>query len=159
MATQLQPVIVQEIPDEPGAVSLDTTMPEDNSVGIPTDNRSNPLPPAVAQERANKTQRGLGASVPKSTEELYRDFLEGKEADIRRQAASDENYKKALDRQQQIQDLAVKQNGPLSAEQVLKIMDPFSPKNKPADVDTVIERAYADKTLSTLNTARDFLKD
>jgi hypothetical protein len=66
MASELQPVIV-ELPDEPGAVSLDTSMPEDTAVGIPTDNRSNPLPPAVAQERANKTVRGLGASVPKST--------------------------------------------------------------------------------------------
>jgi hypothetical protein len=134
-------------------------MPEDTAVGIPTDNRSNPLPPAVAQERANKTQRSLGASVPKSTEELYRDFLDGKEADIRRQAVSDQNYKKALERQQQIQDLAVKQQGPLSAEQVLKIMDPFSPANKPADVDTVIEKAYADKTLSTLSTAVGYMQD
>lgn len=159
MATELQPVIVPEVPDEPGAVSLDTSMPEDTAVGLPTDNRSNPLPPQVAQERADKTSRSLGASVPKSTEELYRDFLEGKEADIRRQAASDLNYKKALERQQQIQDLAVKQNGPLSAEQVLKIMDPFSPQNKPADPDTVIERAYAQKTLSTLSTAAGFMQD
>jgi hypothetical protein len=75
MATQLDPVFVPDIPDEPNAVGLDVQDTPDNAVGLPTPGVNNaPLPPAVAKERASKTQQGLGPVLKKSEDQIYEDY-------------------------------------------------------------------------------------
>lgn len=148
---------IQEVQDDPNAVSIDTTTPPtDDSVSLPVPGvNEQPLPPEIAQQRANKTSQGLGDVMKKNTRELYQEFLDGQEDRIRRQAASDLDFKKAMDRQQEIQDLASKQGAPLMPEQVEKVMA----KYQPADPAMVIERAYATNYVSSLNTAAGYMSD
>jgi hypothetical protein len=154
----LPPIIIQDIPDDPGAVGLDTSAPEDSAVSLPQWTQ-NPPTPEVAKQRTQKTQQGLGPVLKKTDEELYQQFLDGKEDLIRKQAATQLDFDHAMDRQLAIQELASKRGAPLQPEEVMKIMDPFSPANRPADPNTVIERAYATNYVSSLNTAKGFMQD
>ena len=141
-------------------VNLDTSDAPDNAVNLPTsDNADAPLSPDIARQRAAKTSQGLGDKLQKSEDELYQEFLAGNETMLRKQAATRLDFDKAMEKQKTIQTMAAQANRPLNPEEVLKIVDPFNPANAPADPDTVIERAYADKTLSTLSTARGFMLD
>jgi hypothetical protein len=154
---QLNPIYV----DSPNAVSLDTTpQPAEDGITLPIPSvNQQPLPADLASQRTDKTMKGLGNVIQKSPDEVYQDFLAGKEEMLRQHAASNLDYQHAIDRQKAIQELATKQGGPLDAEQVARIVDPFSPSNTPVDPATVIERAYATNYVSSLNTAAGYMSD
>lgn len=139
--------------DGPNAVNLVNPPQEDFSINLPTDNEAPPAPPAIA-ERRSRMVRDTGITG-KSEFELYQYFVQGQEEDLRRNLASDINYKQSLAKEKAIQDLATKQGVPLSGEQINAVLSSF----KPADPKDVIERAYAQKTLSTLETARGYMQD
>lgn len=156
MGVTLPPVYISQIPDDPNAVSLGGTEPEDNAVSLPTPGATQqPLPPDVAQQRATKTVRGLGELMTRDPEALYEDFLTGQEDMVRRQAATAVDHEMYMQRQQSIQDLAKEHGGPLLPWQVQKVMESYAP----ADPAMVLERAYATNTVSSLNTAGAYMAD
>jgi hypothetical protein len=160
MATELSPIYVNEEPDDPNAVSLDTSTPQDDSVSLPIPGASQqPLPRDIATQRAAKTEQGLGKLLNKTKDDIYEQFLQGEETALRKEAATKVDFQRAAQRQQQLTDIASKQTTPVTPEQVMQVMDPFNSANKPADPATVIERAYSTDYVSSLNTAKGFMLD
>lgn len=151
MVTQLPPINV----DEPTAVGLANPATEDYSISLPVDNAAPPAAPAVAMQRTRQTQQGVNRIMGKSETELYQAFIQGQEDALRRDAASRYNYEQNDKKQKALQDLASRQGGALSQGQVAKVLSSF----QDADPSDVIERAYAQDTLSTLNTARGYMQD
>jgi len=145
---------------EPDTVSIDTLNQTPETVPLPVAGVTNmPPAPEVAKQRTQKVQMGLSDVINKPADAVYQDFLDGKEAQLRQEAASAVDYKNTLDRYQAVQNAATSSGGPLSPEKVAQIMDPFNPKNQPADPDTVIERAYAQNYISAANTAAGWMYD
>jgi hypothetical protein len=135
-----------------------TVTPEDDAVNLPpADDSSVPLPPDVATRRAVKTvQTGL---VNQSVPDLTAQFAAGNENLIRKQAATQADFNRKMEMQKQLENFAATKNGPLEESEVQKFLNPYNPANQPADPDLVIERAYAQNTLSSLNTAKGFMLD
>jgi len=143
---------------EPDTVSIDVTAQTPETVPLPVPGVTNITPsPEVAKQRTQKVQMGLKDIINKPADEVYQDFLDGKEEQLRNEAATAVDYNNTMGRYKAIQDAATA--GPLSSEKVSQIMDPFNPKNQPADPDSVIERAYAQNYISSANTAAGWMYD
>ena len=95
---------------------------------------------------------------------MYQTFLDGEEKALRTEAAKRIDYQKKMEQYDALQEYASKKGGPLEPNEVFTIlngMDPYTGKTPvgtlQTDPDTVIEKGYSDKTLSALNTAKDYM--
>lgn len=142
-------------PTDQNAISLSSPEVENNEISLPTPgDMEQPLSRDAASARAAKT--AFSQVIPDKTEkDFFQTYLEGKENLLRKEAATRADFDGVMARNKAIQDLATKKQGPLSAEEVNRVLDTF----RPADPRSVIERAYADKYISSLNTARGFMRD
>ena len=140
--------------DDPNAVGITPDAP-DTAVSLPTPGPSQtPLPPEIAQQRADKTHQGLGEVLQKTPSQLYEDFLAGEEVNIRKQAATQLDYQRHMDVYEQLKNTP----GPLTPEMVQGALT-FGPTNNPTDPATVIESAYSDKYINQLKTAQQYMSD
>lgn len=140
--------------DEP--ISLGTTpVDTDETISLPSPGNGDiPLPPAAAEAATAKTR--FSGTVPNRTDpDILGDYLQGRQTDLRKQAAANRDYEMSMERARAVQDLASKKGTGLTQTEVNRVLDSF----QPADPRTVIERAYADKYVSSLNTARGYLRD
>lgn len=131
---------------------------DDDAVNLPAaEDTSAPLPPDVALRRANKTvATGL---TDKTVTDLTEQFTAGAENLVRKEAATRADFNRKMEMQKQLENYAATKVGGLEESEIRKFLDPFNPANQPADPDLVIERAYAQRTLSSLNTAKGFMLD
>lgn len=160
MATQLDPVYVGEEPTEAENPSLGSTeAAPDTGVSLARPVIGPPLDEATADRRAKKVKEGLGKHVTRSVEEVRQDIMSGKEEAIRREAASKLDYENALRKQKMLIDLANSKGGPLEQDEVNRILDPFSPLNKPVDPNTVVEKSYARSYIGSLKDAASLYPD
>lgn len=106
----------------------------------------------VATRRASKTQQGLGSVLGTTQEELQTRFIQGQEDNIRKQAALTMDYRNRLKGQEDLKYLLGSSEGTLDPQTIYNVTH-----KKPVDPSTVIEKAYTDTTLSSLNTAASSL--
>lgn len=159
-STQLAPVYIPDIPDDPNAVGLDVGSSPDTSVNMPVPGvLETPLPPQVAKERASKASQGVGPILQKSEDRIYQDMLDGQENNLRKQAASQLDVQKAQQRNELITKLAIAKGGPLDPEEVQNLTNPANPLNQQTDPDTVIERMWASDYIKTMGTVPQFAID
>ena len=137
------------------AINFGVPEAQDNEVSLPTPGDiEQPLSPEAASARAAKTN--FAQVIPeKTTKDFYQQYLEGKESMLRKEAATRADFDGVMARNKALSDLANKKQGPLSRNEVERVLDTF----RPADPRSVIERAYADKFVSSVNTARGFMRD
>jgi hypothetical protein len=135
------------------AVSFPVTEPQDSAVSLPTTGEQ-PLPTEVAEDRAAKTEFA-GVDPTKARPDFFQDYLQGREAMLRSDAAHRKDVEAAQIQQAVVTDLVMKKGGAVSPVEIYKAFDKF----RPADPRDVIERAYADKYMSSLSTARGYLRD
>lgn len=135
--------------------------PQDDNTPIYLSDTSDPVlapSPAVADVRAQKAYLGLGEATQQSQEDIRSQIQSGQELEFRQAAASNLTFKAAEAQQQSLVDARNKKGAPLSYEEALKIVDPFNPANKPADVRDVIEKAYSQKLIGMSNTAAAYMQ-
>ena len=73
---------------EPDTVSIDVTAQTPETVPLPVPGVTNITPsPEVAKQRTQKVQMGLKDIINKPADEVYQDFLDGKEEQLRNEAA------------------------------------------------------------------------
>src|SRR5882762_11065831 len=100
---------IQELPDDPNAVSLESSTPEDTAVGLPIPGVSQQPPaPEVAAQRTTKTSMGLGDVLRKREADIYNDYIQGNESMVRKEAATAVDFQKAQDNQKLMIDMANK---------------------------------------------------
>ncbi len=146
--------------DDPNAVSLPTEETPDTAVSLPVPGENKlPLPPEVAKQRSDKAEIGLGKVLNKSSDDMYADFLEGNETLLRKEAATRLDFDKAQQRQRDLTDLATKKGSSLTPDEIMQVVDPLNPKYAFTDPDTVVEREFATRFLSSMNTARSYMGD
>lgn len=143
----------QETPDD--GVSLGNQTVPDNTVSLanPVKNDIPNLDQGVIDQRAKKIQEGVGKHIQKSTEEIVEEIKAGRESTIRQIAASNLETERYLQKINTLRDLANKSAKPLDENEVSTILDPYNPNNRPIDPDSVVEKQYALKYVSSLNDA------
>jgi hypothetical protein len=152
----------QQPENEDNAVSLgspvDQTQQEGVALGAPLPT-SPALPNNVATTRATKIQQGVGKYLQKTTEEIQQEIQQGRENNLRAIAASNMEVEKQRTKLNMLTTLANQKGGPLDENEVAHIMDPFNPLNKPVDPDSVVEKQYATKFVSTIEDAMSLVPD
>lgn len=141
----LDPVIVDKDPQTQLELSSDEpSSPEPVSLADP--NTSSNLPSTeLAAKRTKRIDFGLGNTLQKSPVDIYQQVSSGQEDILRQAAASHLNYKNAMKKQELIQELALKQKGPITPEQMYSILN----SGEDISPDDVVERAYAKKFINT----------
>lgn len=144
-------------PFEP--VTVPTEVDNDEPITVPVNvSPTIPPPPAIAASRSDKAYLGLSSTgIPK--DDMSSLIQSGKEQELRQRAASTLNFQASMQRENAIVDAFRKKGSSLSYQEALNIVDPFNPDNKPANPLDVLERAYATKYVSSLNTADAYMRD
>lgn len=158
MATELEPIYVEEDNNPSIESPQGSTQNEGVSIGSPMPQMS--MPDDIASIRARKIQTGVGHLIPseKNTfENIKRDIAEGRESLLRQDAANKQMYQNSLLKQRMLVELAAKKGGPLDENEVSRIMDPYSPLNR-VDPDSIVEKEYAKKYVSSIQDAIDSVK-
>ena len=117
-----------------------------------------PPSPPIAANRAEKATIGLSGVTSDTDADILSSIAGGREQEFRERAASTLNFKAAMAREDALMDAYKKKGKSLDYNDVRKILDPFSPENKPADPIDVIEKAYASKYVSAANTAASYMQ-
>ncbi len=144
-------------PSDPDTDAVSFGVPRDAETGevsLPTSNTSVPLPKEMAEQRAAKTEFA-DVNPEKKRPDYFQDYVTGREEQLRSDAAHRQDVLSAMVQQKVITDLVAQKGGAVSPREIYKAFDQF----RPADPRDVIERAYADKYISSLNTARGYLRD
>lgn len=129
---------------------------EDEGLSLPTAETSVPLTAGIAARRAEKT--AFAGVTDKSSKDMYQIYLEGREDMLRKEAATNRDFETKMRQFDAVKQL-INSKGNVSPEEVNALIDPFNPKYPLADPKTVIERAYAEKSVSSLNTAIGYMRD
>lgn len=128
-------------PVEP--VSLDTVNPIYQPVSIDTRAEGNPTPSApIADVRSKKASFGVGELLGKSQQEIYVMMMQGREQDLRNEAAAKLdaiNDQKRIDRAVEL----VRSKG-----QTLTVDEMEALRKKPFDPSSVFEQKYVEKFLN-----------
>src|SRR6266511_2689553 len=119
---------------------------------------SDPLPPAQAGKRAEKAEMGLATVIGNTYKDMYAKIAGGEEDDFRRVAASKIDFERSMARDQALTDWAAKKGIPLTVDEAIRVIDPFTRQGN-ADPKDVIERAYSEKYVSSVNTAATYMKN
>jgi len=112
----------------------------------------------VADIRSQKADLGLGPTMQMSQADIRSQIKSGQEAEFRASAASNLQYQAAQRQEQKLIDLRNQKGGPLSYDEAMRVLDPYNPENKPADVRDVIEKAYAERSLGIASTASVYMQ-
>lgn len=137
-------------------ISIDTTKPMvlDEPISIDT-GAASIVPPTsqVASQRAYKATAGLGNITGKSQQDAYLEIANGQEGNYRQDAAARLDMQNAQNKQKLIRDLTNRKGAPLSDDELNMVFDPSQPFNQKVDPDSVIEQAYGNSVVSTLQDA------
>lgn len=145
--TQLPEIVVTPEPDK-----LIQLAPEGGDAPPPmelapesTSGMVQPPSAELAKKRSFKASMGLKDVMDMSADDIYKNILEGKEDEVRRQAAAALDHQNFMRKQKLLVDLANKKQGPLTSDEVNAVMSPLNPSNQSVDPESVIEEAYARK--------------
>jgi len=164
----MEPDIVQptSVPEQNATVQpLSLAPPDESNAGTgpinlaPTDTAS-AVPPStqLAEKRTAQVQFGLGEILKKPSKEVYDLFSQGKEPQLRAEVASilDEDLRKK--RESFAREQIMNKKTPLTIDEVTKITNDANTRYKGFDPESVIEKAYAQRYMSSLDTAADYMK-
>jgi hypothetical protein len=127
------------------AVSLDVVNPVDTAVSIDTKAEGNPTPSApVADVRSRKAAYGVGEMLGKSQTELYALIMQGKENDLRNEAATRFVAEAERKRIARVIDIVNREGKTLTIDQLNELRKP------PADPNSIFEDSYAEKFLRNI---------
>ncbi len=141
----------------PTSVDNQAQAPAPINLAVGTQPAQIPAPP-VAKARADKAAIGLnGVLKDKTPMQMYQDIASGREQELRESATATDNFNRYMAKQEAITQYAVKKGSPLLPEEVQAIIDPFSRQGQ-ARPDDVIEKAYANKFVSSANTAATYMQ-
>ena len=120
-------------------------------VDVPQSDAPAPIDAEVADKRASKIKYGLNEVLKKSKDEIFTDLQQGKEGDLRLQAAAEIDNRKRAQTEQVIQHVIGQKGGPLTFEEstgIARIIDNLKADTDPA---SVFEEAYGKQFVGTLD--------
>lgn len=143
-------------PTQSTAVPINIDLPEaiDNvpvAVDVPQSDAPAPIPAEVADKRASKIKYGLNEVLKKSKEEIFTDLQQGKEGDLRLEAANEIDNRKRIQTEQVIQHVIGSKGGPLTPAESLGITQIISNMTAQTDPSSVFEEAYGKQFVGTLD--------
>jgi hypothetical protein len=110
-----------------------------------------PISAEVAEQRASKIKYGLNEVLKKSKEEIFSDLQQGKEGELRLQAASEIDQRKRTQTEAVIQHVIGQKGGPLTFEESSGISQIIQNMSAQTDPDSVFEEAYGKQFIGTLD--------
>lgn len=150
---------------DPTVEPLSLAPPETGNVGTgpinlaPVESASAvPPTPPLAEKRTAQVQFGLGEVLKKPSQEVYDMFAQGRESQLRSEAVSilDEDLHRR--RESLMMDYLKNKKEPLTLQELTALTNRTNDMYKGFDVQSVIEKAYANRYLSSLDTAADYMK-
>ncbi len=139
-------------------ISVPTVVDDTQAISVPMDIPAAVVPPGwVSNNRADKAELGLGDITKMSRREIRDYILTGREQQFRDSAASSISLDNANKKEQALVDAYKQKGSSLSMEEALKVIDPFHPAFKQADVRSVIEENYANKANGIIGTAAAYM--
>lgn len=146
----------QNVTEAQGGVFLDeaTPVPEEQNnapVSLAAPSEGIPAMPSteLAKRRANKASYSLGDTLKKSASEIFTDMANGREIDLRNQAASELTSKAAQTKSDILSKVVSQNQGPISLEDFKKIYSSDAELNP----NTILEKEYANKYLNSVQDA------
>ncbi len=146
MADRIQYLSPESTPVEPT-----TLAPQDNTP-------ASPLPPDQAKNRTDKAYLGLSKVTGDTYKDIYNHMASATEDEYRQQAASKIDFQRSMARDQALTDWASKKGAPLTAEEAIRVIDPFT-RGGTTDPRDVIEKTYSAEYVSAANTAAAYMKN
>lgn len=140
----------------PPPVSIDA-QPVDNTVPVSIDAApvTNEAPSVeVANARANKAVFGFNQLLPQKTkDDIFQSLVTGKEQDLRKEAATANDLRDDINRNNIISEIAKQKKGPLTQEElgVLDFHIQAARNKKPSDPSSIIETQFADQWMKYLD--------
>lgn len=126
-------------------ISIDVAHPFNTAVSIDVNGEGNPTPSApVADRRSRQASYSMGELLGKSQTEIYTLMMQGKENDLRNEAASKLNAINAQNRVQAVIDRMNKQGKTLTIDEIKDL------RARAADANSVFEDNYASKYINNL---------
>lgn len=110
-----------------------------------------PVSSEVAEKRAQKIKYGLNEVLKKSQEEIFQDIQEGKEGDLRLQAASEIDRRKREQTESVIKHVLGQKGAPLSFDETNGISQIIQNMTAQTDPSSVFEEAYGKQFIGTLD--------
>src|SRR5688572_767448 len=150
----LPAIVVDEEPTVTPAISIDPGYGEEKPIPIevPMEERPAPIPPQVAESRANKFKYGLDAILKKSKDEIFSDITQGQEGYLRLQAAGEIDQRKREQTEKVINAVIGSKGGPLTVEESFGIQQIIDNMNQKTDPSSVLEEGYAKTFMDTFDT-------
>lgn len=109
-----------------------------------------PISSEVADKRASKIKYGLNEVLKKSQEEIFTDLQQGKEGELRVQAASEIDQRKRTQTEAVIKHVIGAKGGPLSFEETAGLTQIIQNMTAQTDPASVFEEAYGKQFIGTL---------
>lgn len=131
-----------------------TQVPEDQnnspvSLSDPSEGISTMPSTELAQRRSNKVDYSLGKTLKKSASEIFTDMANGRELNLRNQAASELSAKAAQVKSDILSKVVAENKGPISLDDFKKIYSTDVELNP----NTILEKEYANKYLNSVQDA------
>lgn len=116
-------------------------------------------PPVYTQEtldkRSSRFKYGLGDLLQKSQDEIYQNLQDGREPELRAQAASTIDERKQAATQKLITDVTANKQGELTPEEKTGLIGLVTQLNQKTDPNTVLESGYGKQFMATLDRATE----
>ena len=143
----------QQSVDAPINIGLPDPVENDKpiSIDVPQSDAPAPIDAEVADKRAGKIKYGLNEVLKKSKDEIFTDLQQGKEGDLRIEAAAEIDNRKHAQTEQVIQHVIGQKGGPLSFEESAGITKIIANMTQNTDPASVFEEAYGKQFVGTLD--------
>lgn len=139
--------------DTPINIGIPDTIDNEKPIAIdvPQSDAPAPISAEVADKRASKIKYGLDEILRKSKEEIFSDLQQGKEGDLRLQAAAEIDNRKRAQTEQVIQHVIGQKGGPLTFEESTGLSQIIANMTAQTDPASVFEEAYGKQFIGTLD--------
>src|SRR5258705_9530323 len=106
---------------------------------------------STLESRSTRFKYGLGDLLQKSKDEIYQNLQDGREGELRAQAASTIDERKRQATEKLITTVTANKQGELTPEEKTGLIDLVQQLNQTTNPDTVLESAYGKQFMATLD--------
>lgn len=147
----MAPQIAVDAPINIGIDDYTTEQDQPIAVDVPKIDAPAPIDINVAEQRASKIKYGLSEVLKKSKEEIFSDLQQGKEGELRAEAAAEIDQRKRIQTEQVIKHVIGQKGGPLSVGETAGITQIIENMTVATDPASVFEEAYGKQFVGTLD--------